>query len=77
MDKAVLDKLADKGIVTVVGLDAAEVADVNDLINRGFATSVDTEEVYDSITATEEPEDEIVVDEIEIDGGDDWTEEEE
>lgn len=60
MDKVVLDKLADKGIVTVVGLDAAKVADVNDLINRGFATSVDTEEVYAAITATPV---EVVVDE--------------
>lgn len=74
MDKAVLDKLSDKGIVTVVGLDASEVTDVNDLINRGFATSVDTKEVYDSVTTTD---DEIVVDEIEIDGGDAWTEEDE
>jgi hypothetical protein len=60
MDKAVLDKLADKGIVTVVGLEADKVADVNDLINRGFATSVDTEDVYASITTTPETVDEPV-----------------
>ena len=69
MDKAVLDKLADKGIVTVVGLEADKVADVNDLINRGFATSVDTEEVYASITATpvtvDEPAD-VVVDDDDV-----------
>jgi hypothetical protein len=60
MDKAVLDKLADKGIVTVVGLEADKVTDVNNLINRGFATSVDTEDVYASITATPETVDEPV-----------------
>ena len=54
MDKNVMDELMNRGIVTIVGLDADKITDVEDLVNRGFATSVDTEDVYNQIVDNSE-----------------------
>lgn len=58
MDQEIFNELLNNQIVTVVGLNAADYKDLEDLKNKGFATSIAADDVYEKLnsdnTETEE-----------------------
>ena len=49
MEKLVFDELMNRGIVTNVGLKAEDYTDMNDLQNKGLATTIGADKVYNKL----------------------------
>jgi hypothetical protein len=51
IDPKVFAELQNRQVITNVGLEPADFKDIDDVINRGYATSLSSEEVYDDIVS--------------------------
>lgn len=57
MDQKIFDELLNNQVVTVVGLNAADYKDLDDLKNKGFATSIAADDIYEKLNLDEAAKD--------------------